>query len=238
MGEGPPVLLLHEVPGLSPETFRLGQMIADSGFSVYLPLLFGKPGEHRFARNTLRACTEGWFHCFSRNHSNDSALVEALLELSRRASAEHDNAPVGVIGMCLTGNTGLELAGNCSPVRAIVASQPALPFGQASALGVSEAAIERVRALNIPVLAFRFEGDERRSPKKRMDRLKDELGSLLTRTDIPPGPGIRRNPHSILTGDFVDEPGHPTRERLNDVLKLFHRTLYSGTVQLDCPSTR
>jgi len=235
MGEGPPVILLHEVTGLSPQTFELGQLIAESGFSVYLPLLFGKPGEDRFVKNFVRACTGGWFHCFNRNQSNDPALVETLLELSRRISAEHGQAAVGVIGMCLTGNTGLELAGSCSPVRAIVASQPSLPFGDADALGVSQESIDRVKALQIPVLAFRFSADDSRSPVRRMNRLQSELGGQLTRTDIPPGPGIRKKPHSVLTGDFVDKPGHPTRQALDDVLNLFHQTLDAGTVALDCP---
>jgi dienelactone hydrolase len=159
--------------------------------------------------------------------------------LSRRVSAEHGNAPVGVIGMCLTGNTGLELAGSCSPVRAIVSSQPALPFAGSCALGVSDQVIERVKALDIPVLALRFTEDER-SSVRRMDRFQQELPDQLTRREIDSSPlnlfGIRKVAHGVLTGDFVDEPGHPTRQALDEVILLLRRTLGTGPVTLECPA--
>ena len=40
---GPAVLLLHELPGLYKEDIELGRRIAQSGFTVYMPLFFGKP---------------------------------------------------------------------------------------------------------------------------------------------------------------------------------------------------
>src|SRR5262245_55615893 len=42
---GPAVLLLHELPGLTPEDMLLGYRIAQQGFQVYLPVLFGKVGQ-------------------------------------------------------------------------------------------------------------------------------------------------------------------------------------------------
>jgi dienelactone hydrolase len=84
-GAGPPVIILHEITGLSPETFRLGRMVAQAGFAVYLPLLFGEPGDSRFVANGLRACAGTWFHCLDADQTNDPQLVETLVVLSRRA---------------------------------------------------------------------------------------------------------------------------------------------------------
>ena len=43
-GEGPAVIVIHEIPGLHPLVVRLADRIAEAGMSVYLPSLFGEPG--------------------------------------------------------------------------------------------------------------------------------------------------------------------------------------------------
>jgi len=40
--------------------------------------------------------------------------------------------------------------------------------------------------------------------------------------------GIRAAAHSVLSEDLVDEPGHPTRNALDQVLGLFERQLLSA----------
>ena len=52
-GSGPPVVVFHELPGLSPATFRLAHRISEAGFTVYVPLLFGRPGEFAPRKNLL-----------------------------------------------------------------------------------------------------------------------------------------------------------------------------------------
>src|SRR5437660_4426982 len=42
----PPVLLLHEMPGLSPDTLQFADCIAQHGYTVYVPLLFGTLDEN------------------------------------------------------------------------------------------------------------------------------------------------------------------------------------------------
>jgi len=44
-GSGPGVAVIHELPGMSAACIGLANEIAGHGFSVYLPLLFGKPGD-------------------------------------------------------------------------------------------------------------------------------------------------------------------------------------------------
>src|SRR5262249_47683730 len=47
-GSGPAVFVLHEIPGLYRADIDLARQIAECGFTAYVPLFFGKPGEcHR-----------------------------------------------------------------------------------------------------------------------------------------------------------------------------------------------
>jgi dienelactone hydrolase len=43
-GAGPAVVLLPEMPGISPDLIRLARWIRDAGLTVYLPSLFGVDG--------------------------------------------------------------------------------------------------------------------------------------------------------------------------------------------------
>ena len=54
------------------------------------------------------------------------------------------------------------------------------------------------------------------------------LQELNARFDLRPTGtlhGIRAAAHSVLTEDLVDEPGHPTRDALDQVLELFRSRL-------------
>jgi dienelactone hydrolase len=42
---GPGIVLIREIPGLTPEVLRLGKLLGDDGFRVALPSLFGTDGE-------------------------------------------------------------------------------------------------------------------------------------------------------------------------------------------------
>src|SRR3954471_2408783 len=43
----PAVLLLHEIGGATPETLELGERLRAEGYTVYVPVLFGKVGERK-----------------------------------------------------------------------------------------------------------------------------------------------------------------------------------------------
>ncbi len=53
-GEGPPIMILQELPGIGPETLELARRLNDSGFRVYLPHLFGTFGKTQTGRNFAR----------------------------------------------------------------------------------------------------------------------------------------------------------------------------------------
>jgi len=211
-GDGPPVLLLHEIPGAMNETLALALRLARDGFRVYLPILFGEPGDDAMVRNTLRSCGTRAFDCLS--HESSGEVVGWLRHLSRTIrDREGDPAlRMGAIGMCLTGSIPLELAADPWMV-ALVVSQPALPlyFGDA-ALAVSPASIECVRTRALPVLYFRYSEDAI-SPAARLDALTAALPGLVRAEVIDSSAGnphgLAPDAHAVLSSGYVDRPGDP-----------------------------
>ncbi|HZM41612.1 MAG TPA: dienelactone hydrolase, partial [Acidimicrobiales bacterium] len=69
-------------------------------------------------------------------------------------------------------------------------------------------------------------------PEERFARLRAELGDAFVGVEIDSSPGnphdIRKRAHSVLTRDLVDEPGHPTRDALDQVLDLFRKRLLTA----------
>jgi dienelactone hydrolase len=235
-GSGPGVVLIHEVPGITPEVARFARRVADAGFSVYLPSLFGSPGRPfslpYVAGQMARACISREFSVLARRAS--SPITNWLRALCRHAHAECGGPGVGALGMCLTGNFALALMlDEC--VMAPVLSQPSLPLGvtasHRAALHLSDADLEVVRRRangGCPVLGMRFTADPL-CPGARFDSLRRELGSGFEAIEIDSGRGnphgISRTAHSVVTLDLVDEAGHPTREALDRVLSFFAEQL-------------
>ena len=128
-GEGPGVVVIHEVPGITPQVAAFGRRLADAGFSVAMPELFGTVGKGYGANmvgQLVRACVSREFHVLATNQS--SPITSYLRALCRKAHEECGGTGVGAIGMCLTGNFALSLMVDES-VMAPVLSQPSLPFG-------------------------------------------------------------------------------------------------------------
>ena len=42
-GDGPGVVVIHEIPGITPEVRGFGERVASAGFTVFMPTLFGVP---------------------------------------------------------------------------------------------------------------------------------------------------------------------------------------------------
>lgn len=200
-GEGPGVLLLHEMPGLTGAVVAFGEHLVARGFHVAMPHLIGaavRP-DTRWQSLTaaVRLCISREFFLLAR--SRTSPLLPGLLGLARTVHAEQGGPGVGVVGMCLTG--GFALASMVEPaVVAPVLAQPALPLTlgrrRAADLGVDPAdlahAQERARA-GCPALGVRFAGDG--ATGTRFDTLEAALGPAFVRVDLP-GRG-----HATLTAD-------------------------------------
>jgi dienelactone hydrolase len=77
-------------------------------------------------------------------------------------------------------------------------------------------------------MGLRFTGDVL-VPAARFDRLRAELGDRFIAIELDSHPGnshdIPRRAHSVLAFDYVDEPGHPTRDALDKVLAFFRDRL-------------
>jgi len=67
-GTGPPVLVLHELFGATPELFKFAYRIASAGFSAYVPILFGTANHHSDAiydiQQILHVCISKEFALF------------------------------------------------------------------------------------------------------------------------------------------------------------------------------
>jgi dienelactone hydrolase len=235
-GSGPGVVVIHEIPGITPEVARFGRRVADDGFTAFLPHLFGTPGKPfsnaYVVSQMARACVSREFAVLARNES--SPVTNWLRALCRHAHGECGGPGVGALGMCLTGNFALALMVDES-VMAPVLSQPSLPFpvsaSHRAALHVSDSdlAVAKGRAqLGCGVLGLRFTRDPL-VPGARFERLRRELGSGFEAVEIDSSPGnphgIPRTAHSVLTKDLVDEAGHPTRAALERVLGFFRERL-------------
>ena len=115
-------------------------------------------------------------------------------------------------------------------------SQPSLPlppFSKKAKASVQLsaddlAAVKERVADGICVLGLRFTEDMA-VPGERFETLRRELGDGFIGVEIDSSEGnewgIRKRAHSVLTGDLVDEPGHPTREALDQVLEFFRSRL-------------
>jgi dienelactone hydrolase len=235
-GEGPAVIVIHEIPGITPKVAAFGRRVADAGFSAVLPSLFGEPGREMSGRYALSSLVRG---CVSREFANwathtTSPVTVWLRGLARAEHARCGGPGVGAVGMCFTGGFALAMMVDDEMVAPVL-SQPSLPFPIGKKwkrdLAISDTDLAKVKARAAAgqcVLGLRFTGDKV-VPEARFQRLRDELGDRFLAVEIDSSPGnqfgIRKAAHSVLTEDLVDEPGHPTREALDRVLSFFGERL-------------
>jgi dienelactone hydrolase len=235
-GQGPGVVIIHEIPGITPPVADFARRVAASGFTSVMPVLFGTPGKPMTATYALgqmvRACISSEFYCFATKRS--SPITEWLRALCRQVHTECGGPGVGAVGMCLTGGFALALMVDES-VMAPVLSQPSIPFplGQSrkEALGISDpelAVVKERAAAGCTVLGLRFTADPM-VPGDRFTTLRRELGDGFIAVEIDSSPGnpygIPRIAHSVLTTHFTDREGHPTRDALEQVITHFRERL-------------
>ena len=238
-GDGPAVIVIHEVPGLHPEVIAFGRRVVDAGFTVHMPSLFGTPGKPFGWGYTLRslvpACVSREFTTFALDRT--SPITGWLRRLAAEAHAECGGPGVGAVGMCFTGGFALGMMVD-DAMLAPVLSQPSLPFPvgkkRKAAVGISDADFERVKeraAQGACVLGLRFSADTY-VPTERFNTLRQELGDAFIAVEIDSSRGnphgIKKRAHSVLTLDLVDEPGHPTQAALERVLAFLQERLLPG----------
>ncbi len=235
-GDGPAIVVMHEVPGLYPGVVEFGRRVISAGFTVYMPSLIGTPGKpfsQAYSLKSLaRSCVAKEFTTWATRQN--SPVTDWLRELAGFADEECGGRGVGAVGMCLTGGFALAMMVD-DRVKAPVLSQPSLPFAltaaQKSDLGVDDATLERVKERTRQgqcVMGLRFTSD-RLVPHERFARLRQELGDKFIAVEIDSGPGnphkLSRTAHSVLSYDYSDEPGHPTRAAFDQVVGFFRSEL-------------
>jgi dienelactone hydrolase len=242
-GSGPAVLVISEMPGISPKVVEFADRVVDIGCTAVLPHLFGTPGKDAMAKGRVGAAGYALSSivpaCISREFSTwavgkTSPVVSWLRAL---AAAEHERCGgpgVGAVGMCFTGGFALAMATD-PRLLAPVLSQPSLPFSLSKKhrrsidISPDDLAVvkQRCAAEGLQVLGLRFRGDAF-VPSERFDFLREELGDAFVAVELEDdcaNPGAAMKPHSVLTEHLIDEPGQPTRAALDQVLDLFRTKL-------------
>jgi len=229
-GSGPGVVVVHEIPGITPLVAEFGRRVVDAGFTVALPSLVGEPGRPMSGAYVMRSFTQV---CISKEFSSwalnrTSPVIAWLRALARDLHTQAGGPGVGAVGMCFSGGFALAMAVD-DEMLAPVLSQPSMPFpvgkARSEALGLSDADLARVKDRvahnDLCVLGLRFSKD-RAVPDARWARYRQELGDNFIAVDIDSSPGnphgIKKAAHSVLTEELVDQPGHPTKDALDRVL--------------------
>jgi dienelactone hydrolase len=235
-GSGPAVIVMSEMPGISPHVARFARTVRDAGFTVWMPNLFGVPGRPisvpYAVREIAKACISREFRAFAANDS--SPVTQWLRALAAHAHPLCGGRGVGAIGMCFTGNFALSMM--LEPAMlAPVLSQPSLPMHRAAGMHISPqdlgAVRERLEREDLTVLAYRFEGDAF-CRAARFDAYRAALGERFVGRVLPDSAANpdapMKNPHSVVTLHLIDRQGEPTRQALDEILGFFARRLKDG----------
>ena len=233
-GSGPGVVLLPEVPGMTPEVLALGDHLVGSGFTVAIPSLFGVPGKSMsagyFATTITRLCVASEMKAFAAGAERPvSQFLRALAaDLNRRTPGPG----VGVIGLCFTGGFALATAVD-DAVLAAVMSEPSVPFvigrRRRKDLGLSPAETTTVQHRTrdgLCLLGLKFSKDMA-VPDERFEAYRNAFGDaveLIVLDSSKSNPdGYARTAHSVLTLEVRESPAnsaHDARERVVDFLRL------------------
>lgn len=238
-GSGPAVIVMTEMPGISPHVARFARWVRDAGLTVYMPSLFGRdgavPDAEAGAAVFRRACVSAEFCAFAANQS--SPVTQWLRALARLAHQECGGPGVGAIGMCFTGNFALSMMLEPAMLAPVIC-QPSLPLDDPGGIEMApgELAVvrERLEREDLTVLAYRFEGD-RFCRAERFAAYAEALGDRFVGRALPDSaanpdvPAFFAQhvpcPHSVVTVHLIDEAGEPTAAARDEILSFFVRRL-------------
>src|SRR5580700_6721821 len=234
-GAGPAVIVMAEMPGISPQVARFARWVRDAGFTVYMPSLFGRDGAVPELEEGVavfqRACVSAEFRALAANKS--SPVTKWLRSLARLAHEQCGGPGVGAIGMCFTGNFALTMMLERA-MLAPVLSQPSLPLDDPAGLEIAPEELAAVRARlerdDLTVMAYRFKGD-RFCRAQRFAAYSQALGERFVGRVLPDSaanveapPFFERVvgcPHSVVTAHLIDEAGQPTIAARDEILAFF-----------------
>jgi len=224
-GSGPGVVVVHEVPGITPAVVRFADDVVAAGFTVVMPSLVGTPGRAMSTpyalRSLARVCIAREFTTWARNET--SPVVAWLRALARSLHLELGGPGVGAVGMCFSGGFALGMMVDDVMVAPVL-SQPSLPLavgrsGRDRDVGLSPddaLAVAERAASGCQVLGLRFTGD--RLVGRRFETLRSLLGDAFVAVELP---SSSRSDHSVLT----EQRDQPSVER---VIAFLRAALHAG----------
>lgn len=218
-GSGPGVIVIHEIPGITPSVAAFGQEVVDAGYTVVMPSLFGKDGAKMTPLSTGNALRQV---CVSREFTKlrtgvTTPVAGWLRSLATDLHEELGGPGVGALGMCFTGGFALAMMVD-SPVTAPVLCQPSTPFvpgaKRAADVNLSPHDLDIVKgkcAAGQQVLGLQYRKDPLTGT--RFETLTRELGDAFIRVELD-GVG-----HSTVTE-------HRKQEGVDAVLGFFADNLH------------
>lgn len=242
-GDGPAVIVMPEMPGISPDVARFSRWVRDAGFTVYVPSLFGVDGAYPTAEAgeqiVRRACVSREFRAFA--GGGTSPIVDWLRSLARLAHTECGGRGVGAVGMCFTGNFALTMTLE-SAVIAPVLSQPSLPLDDPAGLELSDTDAQSIQQRferdDLLAIGYRFDNDMW-CTSQRFAAYEALLGPRFEGRVLPgaaanpnPPPFFRdliQTPHSVVTAHLVDDAGHPTLQARDEIITFLGERLSPAT---------
>ncbi len=201
-GSGPGVIVIHEIPGITPLVTKFANEVVDRGFTVVMPSLVGTPGKgpsNAYAvQQMAKVCVAREFTSFALNQT--SPIIAWLRALARNLHQDVGGPGVGAVGMCFSGGFALGMMID-DIMLAPVLSQPSMPFpvgktrGADLNLSPDDAAVIAERAAaGCQVLGLRFTGDK--LVGDRFSSLRELLGEAFIAVELP---SAKATDHSVLT---------------------------------------
>lgn len=221
-GTGPGVVVVHEIPGITPAVAAFANDLVAEGFTVLMPSLVGTPGKEvsnaYVAQSMVKVCIAREFTHWALDQT--SPIIGWLRALARNLHAEVGGPGVGAVGMCFSGGFALAMMVDDIMVAPVL-SQPSLPFAAGGAsrradlnLSPDDAlTVARRAAEGCQVLGLRFTGDP--LVGTRFDSLRELLGDAFIAVELP---SSTKRDHSVLT-EQRDEPS------VARVVQFFHDKL-------------
>lgn len=208
-GSGPGVIVIHEIPGITPAVARFAEDVVAEGFTVVMPSLVGTPGKALsplyLAQSMAKMCIAREFTHWALNQT--SPVIAWLRAVARALHADVGGPGVGAVGMCFSGGFALGMMVDEAMVAPVL-SQPSLPFAMGKAergadlnLSPDDAlAVAQRAAQGCQVLGLRFRDDK--LVGTRFDTLRELLGDAFIAVELP---SAQPRDHSVLTEQRDDE---------------------------------
>jgi dienelactone hydrolase len=202
-GSGPGVVVIHEIPGITPQVAAFANDVVSAGFTVVMPSLVGTPGRALSgtygAASMLKVCVAREFTHWALQQT--SPIIAWLRALAADLHASVGGGGVGAVGMCYSGGFALAMMVDDVMVAPVL-SQPSLPFAlgkpaRCADLNLSPADARRVgerAAAGCEVLGLRFDQDK--LVGTRFDSLRALLGDAFVAVELP---STSKRDHSVLT---------------------------------------